>query len=80
MRPADDLHLLYHRPSGETHVLAADMLAILAAIDGAPGDAGEVLARLAAGHDLEVEDGDARAIVAARLAELAVLGLADPVG
>lgn len=80
MRPADDLYLLYHRPSGETHVLAADMLAILSAIDGTPGDAADVLARLTAGHDLEVEDGDARAIIAARLDELTALGLADRVG
>jgi HprK-related kinase A len=69
VRPADDLFLLYHRPSGETHVLAADALAILQAIDGAPGDAAAVLARLTAGHELQVEAGDAEAIVAARLAE-----------
>jgi len=80
VRPADDLFLLYHRPSGETHVLAADALAILSAIDGAPGDAGAVLARLSAAHDVEVESGDAAAIVAARLAELAALGLADRIG
>ena len=77
VQPADDLFLLYHRPSGETHVLAPDMLAILAAIDGAPGSADEVLARLVRDHDLAVEDGDPGAIIAARLDELAALGLAD---
>ncbi len=79
MRPADDLYLLYHRPSGETHVLAADALAILQAIDGAPGAAADVLARLAAGHEIEVESGDAAVIIAARLDELTALGLADRV-
>ncbi len=57
-RATDDLYLLYHRPSGETHVLAPDMFAILTAIDGRPLDPAAVLAELAATHDIETE-GDA---------------------
>ncbi len=54
-------------------------MAILTAIDENPGDALEVTARLAALYDFETEDGAAAAeIVAARLAELASLGLIDP--
>lgn len=68
---------MYHRPSGETHVLAPDLFAILGAIDGRPATAGEVLARLAADHDLETEGDAPMAVITARLAELTTLGLAD---
>ena len=78
VRAADDLFIAYHRPSGETHVLAPEMLAILDCIDGQPRDAAGIVAALAATHDIEVEGGDsAAAIVAARLDELVILGLAD---
>lgn len=76
--PADELFLLYHRPSGETHVVAAEMMAILTALDGASGDATEVAERLVRDYDLEIEGGEAVVdVVAARLAELAALGLID---
>ncbi|MFC3713114.1 HPr-rel-A system PqqD family peptide chaperone [Sphingoaurantiacus capsulatus] len=73
----DDLYLLYHRPSGETHMLAPDLFAILEAIDGEPLDAPGVLAALAATHDIEAEDDAPLAVIEARLAELVALGLAD---
>jgi PqqD family protein of HPr-rel-A system len=79
-RAADDLFLLYHRPSGETHVLAPDLFAILRAIDRRPLDAAGVLAHLASEHDVEAEADSPLAIVSARLAELASLGLADVAG
>jgi PqqD family protein of HPr-rel-A system len=75
--PADDLFLLYHRPSGETHVLAPDLFAILGAIDGRPLDPAGVLAQLASEHDVEAEEGSPLTIISARLEELASLGLAD---
>jgi len=58
-------------------VLAPDLFAILAAIDGVPSTAGDVVARLAAEHDLETEGDGPLAVVGARLAELTTLGLAD---
>lgn len=72
------MFLLYHRPSGETHVVAAEMMAILTALDGAPGDGADVAARLVRDYDLEIEGGEAVGdVIAARLAELASLGLID---
>lgn len=79
MHAADDLYFLYHRPSGETHVLAPDLFAILKAIDGHPSDAAGVLAMLMAGHDIETEGDAPLTVVAARLGELAALGLARSV-
>lgn len=75
---ADELFLLYHRPSGETHVVAAEMMAILTALDATPGDANDVTARLVRDYDLEIEGDEPVAdVIAARLAELASLGLID---
>lgn len=76
-RAVDDLYLLYHRPSGETHVLAPDLFGILATIDERPLNAAGVLARLAEDHDIETEGDEPLAVVSARLGELAALGLAD---
>jgi PqqD family protein of HPr-rel-A system len=76
-RAVDDLYLLYHRPSGETHVLAPDLFSILQVIDGRPLDAAGVLAQLAEDHEIETEGDEPLAVVTARLAELAALGLAD---
>ncbi len=58
-------------------MLAPDLFAILAAIDTRPSTAPEVLARLAAAHDLETEGDAPLAVVAARLEELTALGLAE---
>lgn len=60
-------------------MLAPDLFAILSAIDSRPAHASEVLARLAAEHDLESEGDAPIAVVAARLVELTALGLADRV-
>jgi PqqD family protein of HPr-rel-A system len=66
--PLDGLTLIYHRPSGATHLLAEPAPEILAALDAGPADAGELLVRLGA------VEGDAGAL-AARLAELVETGL-----
>lgn len=58
-------------------MLAPDLFAILTVIDGRPASAGDVVAQLAADHDLETEGDAPLAVVAARLAELTALGLAD---
>ena len=69
----DGLIALYHAPSGLTHLLAPPAPQILDALAGRPGDADEVLARIAEGFDLE--SADQAAAIAARLAELEAAGL-----
>jgi PqqD family protein of HPr-rel-A system len=71
--PLEALTALYHRPSGMTHILAPPAPQILAALAAAPGDADEVLARIADVFDLEAED--PAAAIAARLGELEAAGL-----
>ena len=69
----DGLWLLFHRPSGMTHIVAPPAPQILEALRLGPADPGEVLARMRAWYDLE---GDAAAdAVEARLDELEAAGL-----
>ena len=74
----DSMMLLYHRPSGITHMLADPAPAIIEVMDDAPLTAGEIAARLAALFDLETGV-DAEDIVIARLDELRTLGLVSRV-
>jgi PqqD family protein of HPr-rel-A system len=84
VRLAHDLSpmtLIYHRRSGITHMVSEPVPQILAALDAiGPADAGAVTRWLGASFDLEAEEDDAGAgaietVVAARLEELATLGL-----
>ena len=69
----DGLRVLYHRPSGMTHIVAPPAPQILEALRLGPADAGEVLARMRAWYEL---DGDEAAdAVEARLDELEAAGL-----
>ncbi|MCC2975497.1 HPr-rel-A system PqqD family peptide chaperone [Sphingomonas sp. PL-96] len=68
----DELTALYHRASGQTHLVAAPVPEILEALGGAPATLPELLARLAARYDLADADPDA---LEARLVELVSLGL-----
>lgn len=77
VRAVEDLHLVYDRRSGETHVLAADIFTILNSVGTQPRTPADALALLAAEHDIETETGEALDIVAARLSELNLLGLVD---
>ncbi len=70
--PLDELTAIYHRASGQTHLVASPVPEILAALAPAPATLDELLARLAAGYD--VVDPDAEAL-SARVAELVALGL-----
>ena len=70
----DGFTIAYHRPSGQTHLLVEPAQEILDALGSGPADAGEVLARLARDFGIEAED-DSVAVIAARLVELADLGL-----
>lgn len=72
---AEGMTLLYHRPSGTTHVLLPPAPEILAALADGPADAATLAARLATTHAIGDDEGEAAAIVAARLAELAAVGL-----
>jgi PqqD family protein of HPr-rel-A system len=69
----DGLSVLFHAPSGMTHIVAAPAPQILDALRIGPADAGELIARLRAWYDFE-GDGAADAIDA-RLEELEAAGL-----
>jgi PqqD family protein of HPr-rel-A system len=71
--PLDTLTALFDRASGQTHLLASPLPEILDALDVGPANTAALTARLAVRFDLEAED--AEATIAARLAELAALGL-----
>lgn len=70
----DSMTLLFHRPSGITHMLADPAPQILEVMEEAPLSAPEIVARLSAIFDVESES-DTENIVDARLAELSDLGL-----
>ncbi|MGE3870738.1 MAG: HPr-rel-A system PqqD family peptide chaperone, partial [Pseudorhodoplanes sp.] len=66
------LSVLYHAPSGMTHIVAAPAPEILDALRSGPADAVELMRRLRAVFELE---DDADEIVSLRLAELEQAGL-----
>lgn len=74
----DAMTLIYQRRSGITHIVAEPVPEILVAMGEDALDAEAVAARLATTFDLDV--GNAVAVVAARLEELADLGLVERVG
>ena len=69
----DGLSVLFHRPSGTTHIVAPPAPQILEALRIGPAEPGEVLARLRAWYDLEGEA--AAEAIEARLDELEAAGL-----
>jgi PqqD family protein of HPr-rel-A system len=69
----DGLSLLFHAPSGMTHILAAPAPEILGALREGPADAAELIRRLRTHFDFE--SGDAEAAIHARLDELEAAGL-----
>jgi PqqD family protein of HPr-rel-A system len=69
---ADGLILLYHRPSGMTHILAPPAPQILEVLRE-QGDRDQVAERIAARFELQSDD--PAAAVEARLAELEAAGL-----
>lgn len=71
----DGVALIFHRPSGLTHVVAPPAPEILAALAAGDADAATLLARLREAHDLDDSEGLAAAL-AARLGELEAAGLA----
>ena len=69
----EGLSLLFHLPSGMTHIVAPPAPQILEALRLGPADAGEILARMRAWYDLEGDE--AADAVEARLDELEAAGL-----
>ncbi len=67
---AEGLTLLYHRPSGQTHILIEPAPQILSALAGAALTEAELLAALTL--DFEVTQAD---LIGERLAELIAAGL-----
>ena len=65
---------LYHRRSGETHLVAAPVPQILEALGEGPATSAGLMARLAARFDFDGEE-DMAALLEQRLAELVGLGL-----
>lgn len=72
----DGLTALYHCASAMTRIVAEPVPQILAALASDRLSVAELLSRLADMHDLSA-DGDQLMALAARLDELAVLGLVD---
>lgn len=70
----DGFAILYHRPSGMTHVVASPVPEILAAIAGDAADVGDIVKRLSTTHELSGKDA-LEEIVLARLEELEAAGL-----
>lgn len=73
--PLDSLTLVYQRRSGITHIVAEPAPEILAAMGAGALTADEVAQRLAAQFDFD--SAQAADIIAARLNELADLGLVE---
>lgn len=72
-QPLDALTAIFHRPSGATHLVAAPAPELLEALGAGPADAATLLARLAIRFELPDA---AIETIAARMAELAAVGLA----
>lgn len=68
----DELTAIYHRASGQTHLVAPPVPEILAALAAEPATLAELLERLAAHYDVGDPDIDA---LGARVEELLALGL-----
>ena len=72
-----ELTVMFDRRSMQTHLVVAPMPEILAAMGADACNAAMLAERLAASFDLD-GGGDARALLAERLAELAAMGLIEP--
>jgi PqqD family protein of HPr-rel-A system len=68
--PLDSLTAIYHRASGQTHVVAEPMPEILVALSTGDADVAELIQRLNLADDAET-----RALLTARIRELVEAGL-----
>lgn len=74
-RPLDAVTLVYHRRSGQTHIVVEPVPEIMAAMGEGPVGAAAIAARLAEKYDLARKD--AVTLINARLEELSALGLIE---
>ncbi|WP_336965050.1 HPr-rel-A system PqqD family peptide chaperone [Sphingobium aquiterrae] len=74
VRPLDAVTLIYHRPSGQTHMVVSPVPEMLDALMAGPASTEELVARLALSFDLGARD-EALPVIAAHLEELVALGL-----
>nr|WP_047167860.1 HPr-rel-A system PqqD family peptide chaperone [Sphingomonas sp. Y57] len=72
--PIDGMTLVFHRSSGATHFLDSPLPEMLALLSDEPMDAARLTTALCATLGL-AEDAEAGAVVEARLADLAGIGL-----
>jgi PqqD family protein of HPr-rel-A system len=77
IEPLDAMTVIYHRRSGVTHIVADPVPQILASMDAASVTAADIVRRLAVAF--EVDDVAAQDIIAARLEEMAELGIVERV-
>jgi PqqD family protein of HPr-rel-A system len=77
VHPLDDLTLIYHRRSGQTHIVVSPVPEILVALADGAGTPADILTRLSRDYDLG-DPAEALAAVTTHLGELAALGLAHP--
>lgn len=73
-RALDDITLIYHRPSGQTHMVASPVPEILAALGSAALTANDVVAVLSTQFDIG-DAAEAVPAIQAHLDEMAGLGL-----
>jgi PqqD family protein of HPr-rel-A system len=78
VEPLDAMTLIYQRRSGITHMVAEPVPEMLAAMGDDVVNAATLVARLAEQFDLDDAE-DAEDVIAARLEELAELGLVERV-
>ena len=76
-QPLDAVTLVYHRRSGQTHIVVEPVPEIMAAMGTEAVNASIIAAKLAERFDLDGDD--AATLVGARLEELAALGLVERV-
>jgi PqqD family protein of HPr-rel-A system len=76
VKPLDMMTLIFQRRSGVTHIVAEPVPEILSAMGDDICDAALIAARLATTYDLGNRD-EAKAVIAARLEEMAALGLVE---
>lgn len=73
----DAMTVIYHRRSGITHIVAEPVPQILASMDAAPMTTAEIAQSITAAFD--VNDAEVEPVIAARLEEMADLGLVERV-
>lgn len=76
LHPLDSMSLIFHKPSGITHVVADLVPAILEVMGGGSMVVEDVVIKLSENFDLE-EGVDVEKIVLARLIEMSDLGLIE---